>query len=267
MPLVLINQDTMTAIGAAIREKLGEDILYLPSEMPDKILSISGGSATVTFDWGSETSMGNETWWTDLQTFVQNSTAAQRQELVGKKKNLQFTNTILGMSFNQFKCIAADHDGEKTLTFCAVYPFTNPVARTNLNYSYSDINDYCGRVVNYSAIYGHTKAVSKKYPSSASGLSTGNFSAFVPSGKEVFGSTYQGTSGYYLDDGTQYDYFKTAANRVFRDMSSGTYRNWHTRSTMPGVSTLCTLVDSTNNKCIDSSLSATQYFVPMFVIG
>jgi hypothetical protein len=47
MANVLINEDTMSAIGTAIREKLGEDTTYLPAEMPDKISSISGGSSAV----------------------------------------------------------------------------------------------------------------------------------------------------------------------------------------------------------------------------
>ena len=40
---VLIEQDTMEDIGDSIRSKLGVQTTYLPSEMPNAIMSISGG--------------------------------------------------------------------------------------------------------------------------------------------------------------------------------------------------------------------------------
>lgn len=43
MSYVKIQQDTMINIADAIRDKLGEDEHYLPSEMPDAIKSIEGG--------------------------------------------------------------------------------------------------------------------------------------------------------------------------------------------------------------------------------
>lgn len=48
MANVLINEDTMTDIADAIREKKGVSTTYKPAQMPDAISSITGGGVTPT---------------------------------------------------------------------------------------------------------------------------------------------------------------------------------------------------------------------------
>lgn len=48
MGKVIINDTTLTSIADAIRTKNGESNLYLPSEMPQKILDIQGGGGSVS---------------------------------------------------------------------------------------------------------------------------------------------------------------------------------------------------------------------------
>ena len=45
MPNVLVNDDSLKAIGNAIREKNGETTTYKPAEMAAAITAISGGSS------------------------------------------------------------------------------------------------------------------------------------------------------------------------------------------------------------------------------
>lgn len=47
MGKVIINDTTLISIADAIREKNGETVTYLPSEMPDKIKNIEGGGGMV----------------------------------------------------------------------------------------------------------------------------------------------------------------------------------------------------------------------------
>ena len=46
MPNVLVNDDSLKAIGNAIREKNGETTTYKPAEMAAAITAISGGGSS-----------------------------------------------------------------------------------------------------------------------------------------------------------------------------------------------------------------------------
>lgn len=83
----------------------------------------SDKTITVTiayWSWGTETDIGDATWWNGLKAALPGMTAAERSALVGKKKKLTISEAFLGVNANQgisVICIGADQDGANTLAF------------------------------------------------------------------------------------------------------------------------------------------------------
>lgn len=222
MANVLINQDTMKAIADAIREKLDETATYLPSEMPAKILSIVSAPK---WEWGDESGLADATWWANLRDWAKKATAAERQAVVGKWKYMGFSTTTFGGTSAPCRCIGADHDGTGTLTFqIAAFSYnTNFPADTVYYANQPDTRNALTTAANN--CYAKDVLVAAPRICSLGSSTTTITDKFVlPSATELFGiNAYNGKA-----EGKQYDYFKTAANRIYPNIV--TYTGAWTRS-------------------------------------
>ena len=120
MGLAFLNDYELTNIGNAIREKRSETDLYLPQEMPEKILGISTAPA---FDWGSEDDLGDSAWWEALKAWIPYASTDELDNCVGKTKLVQLTSAVLGTTLHYVRCIGYNRDRDNkdpernTLTF------------------------------------------------------------------------------------------------------------------------------------------------------
>jgi hypothetical protein len=83
----------------------------------------SSKTITVTasyWSWGTETDIGDATWWAGLKTWAASATSTERSDCVGKKKKMTVSTSVLGITAGKgisMICIGADQDGTGTLTF------------------------------------------------------------------------------------------------------------------------------------------------------
>ena len=69
------------------------------------------------FEWGSETAVGDASWWAGLKTWAASASTSERSACVGKKKKVSLSTAVLGANQASMVCIGADQDGTSTLTF------------------------------------------------------------------------------------------------------------------------------------------------------
>lgn len=70
-------------------------------------------------EWGSQTASGagNATWWANLKNWLATSNEMERKMCVGLTKSVTLSSAVLGTTTHLVRCIGADQDGARTLTF------------------------------------------------------------------------------------------------------------------------------------------------------
>lgn len=119
-------------IADAIRNKLGVNTQYKPSEMAVAINSIIVGnntnqtSSSSNWSWGDETADGDATWWAELKTAITNMSETELKACLGKTKSVTLSSEFLGTTTHLVRCIGYNCDREinntniNTLTFQTV---------------------------------------------------------------------------------------------------------------------------------------------------
>lgn len=75
--------------------------------------------------WGSETAVGDASWWAGLKTWAASASSSERKNCVGKTKRVSLSSAILGGNQVLMRCVGADQDGTGTLAFNAVSALPN----------------------------------------------------------------------------------------------------------------------------------------------
>ncbi len=124
---VVLNKSTIQGIGDAIREKEGSTALIPTSEMKQRILNLSGGSATVTApgDWQG-TPVPN----TGVVEKIYFNNNLSKEEIIELIKPLDY---VLGEGYNYFLCNKSDNtdytiiaiDNTENPTMVVIYRFNN----------------------------------------------------------------------------------------------------------------------------------------------
>lgn len=121
-------------------------------------------AVTATYwTWGNESAAGDASWWASLKSWLNNSSASERQALVGKTKKMNLSTSVLGANAVTMRCIGYDKDGDKTLTFHSVYllPNTTTFSNNNAQWIGSNARNYCQDFYNACAAKASIKTVSK----------------------------------------------------------------------------------------------------------
>lgn len=69
------------------------------------------------WEWGSETAVGDASWWAGLKTWARSASSSEREACVGKTKKVSLSSSVLGANQALMRCIGYDRDGTGTLTF------------------------------------------------------------------------------------------------------------------------------------------------------
>lgn len=149
-------------------------------------------TATATYwTWGNESAAGDASWWAGLKSWLNNSSASERQALVGKTKKMNLSTNVLGANAVTMRCIGYDKDGDKTLAFHSVYLLPNTITfGSNAIWVGSSARSYCQDFYNACAAKTSIKTVSKgtcpDYDSSRNASVTYNDeTVWIPSEREM----------------------------------------------------------------------------------
>lgn len=162
-------------------------------------------SATFTvsatyWEWGSETAIGNATWWTELKKWAATASTSERAACVGKKKLVSLSTAVLGANAATMLCIGADQDGTGTLTFqtAGTLPTQFAFSSSSQDWPSSTARTHCTNFYNYCSAKDSIKTVSKglaAYSSSRNGAVTYyDETVWLPSEKEMGLDTYSSLS-------------------------------------------------------------------------
>ena len=244
-------------------------------------------TATATYwTWGNESAAGDASWWAGLKSWLNNSSASERQALVGKTKKMNLSTNVLGANAVTMRCIGYDKDGDKTLAFHSVYLLPNTITfGSNAIWVGSSARSYCQDFYNACAAKTSIKTVSKgtcpDYDNSRNASVTYNDeTVWIPSEREmgldswsvisVSNSTTskaECTKGY----NAAYDYYTSDSSRIKNvqdangNSSGGSSWYWE-RSRSSGSSTGVCVVYSDGNASNTYYLS-NNYLAPAFIIG
>lgn len=121
-------------------------------------------AVTATYwTWGNESAAGDASWWAGLKSWLNNSSASERQALVGKTKKMNLSTSVLGANAVTMRCIGYDKDGNKTLVFQSAYLLPNTIIFSDNNAQWigSNARSYCQDFYNACAAKTSIKTVSK----------------------------------------------------------------------------------------------------------
>ena len=120
-------------------------------------------TVTVTYwTWGDESTAGDASWWAGLKSWLNNSSASERQALVGKTKKMNLSTAVLGANTVTMRCIGYDKDGDKTLAFHSAYSLPNYTTfGSNAQWIGSSARTYCQNFYDACAAKASIKTVSK----------------------------------------------------------------------------------------------------------
>lgn len=176
-----------------------------------------------TFDWGSETAVGDATWWKNLQAWVTTCTAANRASVVGKKKYLSLNGSMVqGAEAIQMICVGADQDDGMSLTFCSAGLLPNQVKPGALYNSNSAIRQNAQLIQSECGIATYMKALSR---TDGNG-NTFTDKVFVPSNLELGApqgtgaNAPRGKAAVMFDSFAGWTYFDSNSKRVMYRMNS-----------------------------------------------
>lgn len=218
-------------------------------------------TATATYwTWGNESAAGDASWWAGLKSWLNNSSASERQALVGKTKKMNLSTNVLGANAVTMRCIGYDKDGDKTLAFHSVYLLPNTITfGSNAIWVGSSARSYCQDFYNACAAKTSIKTVSKgtcpDYDSSRNASVTYNDeTVWIPSEREmgldswsvisVSNSTTskaECTKGY----NAAYDYYTSDSSRIKNvqdangNSSGGSSWYWERSRSSDGSSAVC----------------------------
>lgn len=145
------------------------------------------------FKWGNWTDEADATWWAELQDWIlNNSTATERAACVGKTKSITLTTELCGTTTHLVRCIGADQDGSKTLTFQTknCLSTTKIFDDSSAAWIGSTARYYCRNYARYFPGKSYLKTVSKGTCASTSDSRAGtvtynNETGWLPSEREM----------------------------------------------------------------------------------
>lgn len=214
--MVTVDDSTLTAIGNAIRSKLGVSTLYLPSEMPAAIRSIkfsddtsSGtGSGTTTptvpSDWSFDSGTLDAEWWANLKAWLkvapENNLSAKVGEIVGGSyRVIDYSNRHF-----TFECTSPWGSVPFELTKTG-----DPTTLWNQSSAKLACDDFYNHFAGKDSIVSTTKTLFLH------GKNTGiSMKVFFLSRPEIFGTACQYTApgvSTVTESGSQYTFYKTAS--------------------------------------------------------
>lgn len=195
-----------------------------PGEPTNRTPVIAGTNKT--FNWGSETAVGDASWWASLQSYVQTCTVANRAALVGKKKYLSLNgSSVQGASAIQMICVGADQDDGMTITFCSAGLLPNGVKPGALYNSSSLLRQNAQLIQSECGIASYMKSLTR---TDGNG-NTFTDKVFVPSNlelgapKQSSNNNPRGKADTMLSSFAGWTYFDSNSKRVMYKMNaSGT---------------------------------------------
>ena len=247
-------------------------------------------AVTATYwTWGNESAAGDASWWAGLKSWLNNSSASERQALVGKTKKMNLSTSILGANAVTMRCIGYDKDGDKTLAFHSVYLLPNTITFSDNNAQWigSNARSYCQNFYNACAAKASIKTVSKGTCDNwdnnrSANVSYNNETVWLPSEREMGLDNYspistansttsnaECTKGY----NAAYDYYTSDSSRIKNiqdangDSSGGS--NWYWERSRYCSSSYANYVCVVNSDggATSTRYSGSRYLAPAFVIG
>lgn len=154
---ITIKGNGTTAGNATITVSIAADTNY--TAPASKQIAVTATYWT----WGNENTAGDASWWAGLKSWLNNSSASERQALVGKTKKMNLSTSVLGANAVTMRCIGYDKDGDKTLAFHSIYGLPNAIAFANNSAQWigSYARSYCQDFYNACAAKASIKTVSK----------------------------------------------------------------------------------------------------------
>ena len=115
------------------------------------------------WEWGSETAVGDASWWAGLKTWAASASISERSACVGKKKKVSLSTAVLGADQASMVCIGADQDGTGTLTFQTqgTLPTNTVFDDSSAAWIGSTARSQCQNFYNYCSAKNSIKTVSK----------------------------------------------------------------------------------------------------------
>ena len=132
-------------------------------------------SASATYwEWGTETAVGDATWWAGLKSWAAGATAAERQACLGKTKKVSLSTAVLGANQVTMMCVAYDHDGTGTLTFQSKYclPTQFAFSGSSALWNGSTAQSHCNSFANNCSASASLKSVTQKTSSTCNSSKT-----------------------------------------------------------------------------------------------
>lgn len=123
MGMIWLDSQTMTDIGDAIRLKNGENTLYLPSEMPSKITSLSNVNVHDIFNHGDVVGLNPYYWYYNgyrCDTSVSRSNTQWNFSFLALYRNLAFSTPVDLSMYKKWKItlsVSNAYDDYKDLLF------------------------------------------------------------------------------------------------------------------------------------------------------
>lgn len=236
--------------------------------------------------WGNESAAGDASWWAGLKSWLNNSSASERQALVGKTKKMNLSTSVLGANTVTMRCIGYDKDGDKTLAFHSVYLLPNTITfGSNAIWVGSSARSYCQDFYNACAAKTSIKTVSKgtcpDYDSSRNASVTYNDeTVWIPSEREmgldswsvisVSNSTTskaECTKGY----NAAYDYYTSDSSRIKNiqdangNSSGGSSWYWERSRSSYNSNFVCSVIS--DGRANRTRYNIDIYLAPAFIIG
>lgn len=110
--ILTITGDGATVIDSqTITISVAEGTNYIAPSNKSIIVS------AVYWEWGNESTVGDASWWTGLKSWITTASNIDLQNCVGKEKKVTLTSSVLNTTTHLVRCIGANQDADKTLTF------------------------------------------------------------------------------------------------------------------------------------------------------
>lgn len=247
-------------------------------------------AVTATYwTWGNESAAGDASWWAGLKSWLNNSSASERQALVGKTKKMNLSTNVLGANAVTMRCIGYDKDGDKTLAFHSVYLLPNATTFSDNNAQWigSNARSYCQNFYNACAAKASIKTVSKGTCDSwdnnrSANVSYNNETVWLPSEREMGLDSYspistansttsnaECTKGY----NAAYDYYTNNSSRIKNiqdangNSSGGSNWYWERSRYYHSFYTTDVCYVHSDGVADFTGYSGNRYLAPAFVIG
>ena len=237
------------------------------------------------WEWGSETAVGDASWWAGLKTWAASASTSERSACVGKKKKVSLSTAVLGANQASMVCIGADQDGTGTLAFQTEGTLPTSTAFGNSqDWPNSTARTQCQNFYNYCSAKNSIKTVKKGLAarnSSRNGAVTySDETVWLPSEREMGLDSYSSlstansttskaecTQGY----NAAYSYYTNNSRRVkYKMNSSGSLTSstdwyWERSRNYYYSSSVCRVYS--DGSAIYNYYSSSGGLAPAFVIG